>query len=257
MTETAADLMKKMNEDLSGDVKTFQMSRGHGGQAAANLNDARRNLEKSQEHDAQAEQHQGEAASNKTQGDRAASTLHSDAADHHQALSAIHTNLASRHLQKSKAAQNLGEGVDEGFGLRTMDPENLYRSSDYDMSRKQNYDVRHQRHGQSATVADMQRIANEVFAKHRVGVTLIRVLQNNGFVVAVVLTPGNYQGAAFPSVPALEADLIKAVRDEIPHAVVDLLDQGDIVGDSPGQYRKRAYFRFRLNDLHRGDLGGP
>jgi hypothetical protein len=260
MTETAEGFMNKildLDEDFGGEVKKFKASRGMGADAASSLNDAKLNLERSQEHDAQAKQHQGEAASNKAQGDRVASTLHSGAADHHQALSAIHTNLASRHLQKSKAAQNLGEGLDEAFGLRTMDPENLYRSSDYDMSRKQNYDVRHQRHGQSATVADMQRIANEVFAKHRCGVTLIRVLQNNGFVVAAVLTGGNYQGTAFPSVPALEADLIKAVRDEIPHAIVDLIDQGDIVGDSPGQYRKRAYFRFRLNDLHRGDLGGP
>jgi hypothetical protein len=70
----------------------------------------------------------------------------------------------------------------------------------------------------------------------------------NGFVVSVVLFPGNYGGTAFPSVPALEADLIKAVRDEIPHALVELLDQGEIAGESPGQYRKRAYFRFRLNN---------
>jgi hypothetical protein len=45
------------------------------------------------------------------------------------------------------------------------------------------------------------------------------------------------------------------MRPTLP--VVDLLDQGAIVGDSPGQYRSRAYFRFRLRDLHRGDLGGP
>jgi hypothetical protein len=147
--------------------------------------------------------------------------------------------------------------LDEGFGLRTMDPENLYRSTDYNMQKKWNYDVRRQRHGQNATVADLQRIANEVFTKHRCGVTLVRVLENNGFVVAAVLSAGNYQGPAFPSVPALEADLIKAVRDEIPQAVVDLLDQGDIVGDSPGQYRRRAYFRFRLNSKWRGEDPAP
>ena len=72
-----------------------------------------------------------------------------------------------------------------------------------------------------------------------------------------MLPPGNYGGAAFPSVPALEAELIKAVREEIPYAVVDLLDQSAVVGDAPGQYRARAYFRLRLRDLHRGDLGGP
>lgn len=145
----------------------------------------------------------------------------------------------------------------EGFGVRTMDPEVLYRSRDYDMQRKQDYDVPRQKHGQSATVADLQRVANGVFAKHQCAVTLVRVLENNGFVVSVILPPGNYGGTALPSVPALEADLIKAVREEIPYAVVDLLDQGAVVGTSPGQYRARAYFRLRLRDLHRGDLGGP
>jgi hypothetical protein len=135
---------------------------------------------------------------------------------------------------------------ESGFGLRTMDPEKLY--TPFDHRQKVSYDVARQRHGQSATVADLQRIANEVFAKHRVGVTLIRVLEDNGFVVSVTLSPGNYGGTAFPSIPALEADLIKAVRDEIPHAIVELLDQGEIAGDSPGQYRKRAYFRFRLKN---------
>ncbi len=127
-----------------------------------------------------------------------------------------------------------------------MNPDDLYKASDYDMSRKQNYDVRRQKHGQDATLDDLKRIANEVFARHRVGVTLIRILEDNGFVVSVVLSPGNYGGTAFPSIPALEADLIKAVREEIPHAVVELLDQSEIAGDSPGQYRKRAYFRLRL-----------
>lgn len=141
---------------------------------------------------------------------------------------------------------------ESGFGLRTMNPDALYKASDYDMSRKQDYDVRRQKHGQSATVDDLKRIANEVFARHRVGVTLIRILEDNGFVVSVVLSPGNYGGTAFPSIPALEADLVKAVREEIPHAVVELLDQGEIAGDSPGQYRKRAYFRLRLNGDARG-----
>jgi hypothetical protein len=157
----------------------------------------------------------------------------------------------------TETAQDFMTILGEGFAVRTMDPEMLYRSADYDMRRKQDYDVRRQKHGQSATVADLQRIANEVFAKHQAAVTLVRVLENNGFVVSVLLPPGNYGGTAFPSVPALEADLLKAVRDEIPYAVVDLLDQSAIVGSSPGQYRARAYFRLRLRDLHRGDFGGP
>src|SRR5450759_4504267 len=123
----------------------------------------------------------------------------------------------------------------EGFGVRTMDPEALY--APFDPRVKVSYDVRRQKHGQSATVADLQRIANEVFAKHQAAVTLVRIVENNGFVVSVILPPGNYGGTAFPSVPALQADLIKAVREEIPYAVVDLLDQGAIVGDAPGQYR--------------------
>jgi hypothetical protein len=147
--------------------------------------------------------------------------------------------------------------IAEGFGVRTMDPEVLYRSRDYDMQTKQNYDAPRQKHGQSATVEDLQRISNAVFAKNQCVVTLVRVLETNGFVVSVILPPGNYGGTATPSVPALEAELIKAVREEIPYAVVDLLDQGAVVGDAPGQYRSRAYFRLRLRDLHRGDLGGP
>jgi hypothetical protein len=155
-----------------------------------------------------------------------------------------------------ETAQDFMKALDEsGFGRQTMDPAALY--APFDPRVKVSYDVRHQKHGQSATVADLQRVANEVFAKHQAAVTLVRVLENNGFVVSVILPPGNYGGTAFPSVPALQADLIKAVREEIPYAVVDLLDQGAIVGNAPGQYRSRAYFRFRLRDLHRGDLGGP
>jgi hypothetical protein len=152
----------------------------------------------------------------------------------------------------TETAQDFMTILGEGFGLRTMDPEALYKP--FQPQDKVSYDVPRQKHGQSATVEDLQRISNGIFAKHQCAVTLVRVLESIGF---VLLPPGNYGGTARPSVPTLEADLIKAVREEVPYAVVDLLDQGAVVGSSPGQYRSRAYLRFRLRDLHRGDLGGP
>jgi predicted aspartyl protease len=80
------------------DVKKFMASRGQGAGAASSLTNARHNLEKSQDHDAQAH-HEGQAAQAKTQGDRGMASLHSAASGHHAALSAIHTNLASKHLK--------------------------------------------------------------------------------------------------------------------------------------------------------------
>jgi hypothetical protein len=245
---SAIDFLHDIDEDLAADVKTFTSTHGQGpGRAAGSLKDVQRNIEAAQTHQAAAQEHEGMAAVNKG----SLSSLHSDAADHHDAQTSIHTSIAQQHMKKAKTAQPLGEG----FGVRTMDPEALYKP--FQPQDKVSYDVPRQKHSQSATVSDLQRVANEVFAKHQCAVTLVRVLENNGFVVSVILPPGNYGGTTFPSVPALEADLIKAVREEIPHAIVDLLDQGAIVGDSPGQFRSRVYFRFRLRDLHRGDLGGP
>jgi hypothetical protein len=268
MTFNAKQFLRELCEtgldeaNLAGDVKIFSSTHGNGpGKAFGSLNDlqknnlqaAKDNLEKSQHHDGMAQQHSELATTAKGQGDKTLSSLHADAASSHSDLAQQHSDLAAQHMKKAKsgAAQNLGEG----FGLRTMDPNVLYKP--FQPQDKVSYDVPRQKHGQSATVEDLQRISNEVFARNQCAVTLVRVLETNGFVVSVLLPPGNYGGTATPSVPALEAELIKAVREEIPYAVVDLLDQGAVVGSSPGQYRSRAYFRFRLRDLHRGDLGGP
>ena len=113
-------------------------------------------------HRAAAADHEGQATLNKGMGNKSIVAAHTDLAAAHTDMAQKHTDLASKQLKaKPGTAQNLGEG----FGVRTMDPEVLYRSADYDMQKKQSYDAPRQKHGQSATVADLQRIANGVFAK--------------------------------------------------------------------------------------------
>ncbi len=252
MTLTAADFIKRMNEDFGGEVKAFQKSRGMSAGAASNLNDAKNHLEKSQEHDALAQHHQDQAESNKSQGNHSISSLHSEASGQHQALSAIHTNLASKKLAKSKASQNLGEGL--GFGGHELDPESLYKP--FDSRRKVDYTpLRPQ--NQHFTVQDLRRVVETVGGEHNSSLLVLRFDDDNGFLGQVTSGGGMFPGA-IPSAQQLEQSFTQRLRAEFPPASCELLDQTSIPPDHPaGHSSRRSVWRFSLKSKFRGQDPAP
>ena len=106
-----------------------------------------------------------------------------------------------------------------------------------------------------ATVQDLRDVCNKVAARHPADVALVRVLGEVGFVCSFTIPGGLYQGTTNPSVANIEQEMIHELRAVAPAAIVDLLTADTVSGDGPTS--RRLFFRFRLHDVHRGDLGGP
>jgi hypothetical protein len=173
-------------------------------------------------------------------------SLHADAADHHESLSAIHTDLAQHHLKKAKsgAAQNLGEG----FALGTRNPDDLYKP--FDPRIKIDYTPIAPKE-QHFTLLDLRRVVETVCAQHGSSLQVLRFLEDEGFLGQVTTVAGMYPGTS-PSCTQLEQDFVKAIRLEHPPGIVELLDQTTHPPDAPGGYSSRkSVWRFRLADRGR------
>ena len=245
-------------EDLKGDVKVFSSTHGNGpGKPAGSLKDiqaAQQHAEAAQQHAAMSAEHEGLSAENREQGNRSIAGMHADAAEAHSSLAATHTDLAAAHAQKAKTGV---KPLGEGFAAQTRDAKFYYDADKYNMQTSAPiYDNPRPKHT-NASVQDLRNCCNMIAAKYSARVELVRNLGDDvGFVAGLVLQPGLYLGQTAPSIGALEAELVAAVRNVSPVAIVDLIT-ADEVPQTSGPNARRGIFRFRLRDLHRGDLGGP
>ena len=211
------------------------------------LGQVRHHLDQAEHNEGMARTHQGQAVAAKAQGDRAVSALHANAAEQHSDLSSIHQNLAQAHLKNAQAGHNLHEG----FGRGITDPETLYRSADYNMQlRAPVYDSPRPKHT-TATVQDLRNVCNHVAARHSARVDLVRDLPGVGFVAALVLQGGAYQGTSTPSISSIAAEMTQELRNVAPAAIVDLLTS-DEVPSASGPSARRLIFRFRLSETEKG-----
>jgi hypothetical protein len=158
-------------------------------------------------------------------------------------LSAVHAGLAQKNLQNSKA-KNLGEQFGRGYKRA----EDLVDFSPYDMSKSpaSRGELDNPRAKRStATVQDMSNVVNHVAHKYGARVELVRSLGDNGFVCALVIQGGLYQGMTNPSVSHVEQELVHELRNVAPAAIVDLMTT-DEVPTVAGPTARRLIFRFRL-----------
>jgi hypothetical protein len=106
-----------------------------------------------------------------------------------------------------------------------------------------------------ASIQDLRDTVNKVAAKYGCRVDPVRFLGEVGFVVALVFPGGLYNGTTAPSVSAIEQEMVHELRLVAPGAICDLLTADEVSGSGPTS--RRLIFRLRLQDVHRGDLGGP
>lgn len=244
MTRSAFEFLQDIDEvmGLAGATKAFQSSHGtKPGKTYGSLRDVNKahdDLEKAGQHDAAAQEHEGQAVQARGMGNKSVASLHSDASDHHAALSSIHTDLAQKHLQKKPgAAMNLGES---GFGQRTVDPDSLYKP--FDPREKVNFAPVPIK-SQHFTVNDLRRIVETVCQQHHVVLQVLRFDGDEGFMAQVTSVAGMFPGTS-PSCTTLQQAFVMAVRAEHPTGVVELLDQTNVPAERG--YSRKSVWRFSL-----------